>query len=248
MNDLTVPEIIESSLQASSVEDLHALCRDICESNGFDYFIYGARFPTSLVKPFVLIVSGYPDEWRERYVARHYIARDPTVTHCVNSVRPLLWDELQSGPRASEFSRQFMDEARAFGLSSGASMPVHGGRGEVAMLSVSCEQEMHSVRAHIGHALPDLYLLSAYVHEAASRLVSEGKLPFKREELTERERECLLWTAEGKTSWETAHILGIAERTVNFHLQNVANKLNVTSRQQAIARAVAQGLIVPQFN
>ncbi|MBA1147801.1 LuxR family transcriptional regulator [Ectothiorhodospiraceae bacterium WFHF3C12] len=248
MDDLTLPEIIESSLQASSVEDLHALCRDICESNGFDYFIYGARFPTSLVKPFVLIVSGYPDEWRERYVERHYIATDPTVTHCVNSVRPLVWDELENGERATDFSRRFMGEARTFGLRSGVSMPVHGGRGEVAMLSLSSEQSMPAVRGQIHHALPDLYLLSAYVHEAASRLVSAGKLPFKREELTERERECLLWAAEGKTSWETAHILGISERTVNFHLQNVANKLNVTSRQQAIARAVAQGLIVPQFN
>lgn len=248
MNDLTVSEIIESSLHVASVEDLHGLCRDICETHGFDYFIYGARFPSSLVKPFVLIVSGYPDEWRQRYVDQNYIAKDPTVRHCVNSVRPLIWDEVATGAGGSEGDRRFMEEARAFGLSGGASMPAHGGNGEVAMLSVCSELDMSRMRGQIVRALPELFLLTAYVHEAAGKLVNEGKLPFRREELTDRERECLLWAAEGKTSWETAHILGISERTVNFHLQNVAAKLNVTSRQQAIARAVAQGLIAPQFS
>jgi len=248
MNDLTASEIIDSSLRVTNVEDLHALCRDICETHGFDYFIYGARFPSSLVKPFVLIVSGYPDEWRQRYVEQNYIAQDPTVRHCVNSVRPLIWDEVATGIDVSEGDRRFMEEARAFGLSGGASMPAHGGNGEVAMLSVCSELDMGRIRGQIVRALPELFLLTAYVHEAAGKLVSEGKLPFRREELTDRERECLLWAAEGKTSWETAHILGISERTVNFHLQNVAAKLNVTSRQQAIARAVAQGLITPQFS
>jgi LuxR family transcriptional activator of bioluminescence operon len=77
--------------------------------------------------------------------------------------------------------------------------------------------------------------------------VDGGNLPFKPTELTPRERECLLWAAEGKTSWETAQILGISERTVIFHLRNVTEKLNVSSRQQAIARAISQGLIAPQL-
>ncbi|MBX2881042.1 MAG: LuxR C-terminal-related transcriptional regulator, partial [Granulosicoccus sp.] len=36
-------------------------------------------------------------------------------------------------------------------------------------------------------------------------------------ELSAREAECLTWTAKGKTSWEIAVILGIAESTVSFH-------------------------------
>lgn len=67
-------------------------------------------------------------------------------------------------------------------------------------------------------------------------------------ELTDREKECLYWAAEGKTSWETAKILQISKRTVVFHLQNASRKLNAANRQNAIARAVVLGLITPQVN
>lgn len=61
--------------------------------------------------------------------------------------------------------------------------------------------------------------------------------------LTARERECLLWAAQGKTSWEIGRILGIAERTVNFHISNTCTKLAVRTRQAAITTALQGGLI-----
>ena len=62
--------------------------------------------------------------------------------------------------------------------------------------------------------------------------------------LSPREVETLRWSAVGKTSWEISMILGISERTVNFHLQQAAAKLRVKGRRAACARAVALGLIV----
>lgn len=47
----------------------------------------------------------------------------------------------------------------------------------------------------------------------------------------------------GKTSWETARILGIAARTVDFHLANACAKLGVANRRAAVARAVQCGLL-----
>lgn len=38
--------------------------------------------------------------------------------------------------------------------------------------------------------------------------------------LSPRERECLLWVAEGKTAWETAVILGMLEHTVRCYLES----------------------------
>jgi len=61
--------------------------------------------------------------------------------------------------------------------------------------------------------------------------------------LSEREIICLRWAAEGKTSWETATILGLSERTINFHLQNACGKLHVHNRRAAVARALRQGLL-----
>ena len=61
--------------------------------------------------------------------------------------------------------------------------------------------------------------------------------------LSERELECLEWVSLGKTSWETALILGVSERTINFHLLNAAKKLNVYGRQAAVAFALRQNLL-----
>ncbi|NLC36233.1 MAG: helix-turn-helix domain-containing protein [Alcaligenaceae bacterium] len=61
--------------------------------------------------------------------------------------------------------------------------------------------------------------------------------------LTERELTCLQWVSIGKTSWETGRILGLAERTINFHIQNACRKLGVHSRQAAITTAMRTGLL-----
>ncbi|MCD8517803.1 MAG: helix-turn-helix transcriptional regulator [Burkholderiaceae bacterium] len=63
--------------------------------------------------------------------------------------------------------------------------------------------------------------------------------------LTGRELQCLAWVSRGKTSWETATILGLSERTVNFHLCNASRKLNVYGRQACVARAIHLGLLEP---
>jgi DNA-binding NarL/FixJ family response regulator len=64
-------------------------------------------------------------------------------------------------------------------------------------------------------------------------------------ELTDREIETLTWVARGKSSSEIAEMLGISERTVNFHVENVMRKLDVVSRVQAAVVAVQSGWIRP---
>lgn len=61
--------------------------------------------------------------------------------------------------------------------------------------------------------------------------------------LSPRELTVLLWMKEGKTNWEIARILGLSERTVRFHVGSIFEKLDVTSRTQAVARALGAGLI-----
>ncbi len=61
--------------------------------------------------------------------------------------------------------------------------------------------------------------------------------------LTERELDVLKWIAEGKTTWEIAIILGVSQSTINFHILNTKEKLNVTNRVQAIVKAIYLGLL-----
>ena len=73
--------------------------------------------------------------------------------------------------------------------------------------------------------------------EKRTRARSEGP------RLTARELECLRWCATGKTYWETAIILGVAERTVDFHMRSARRKLGATSNANCVARAILLGLL-----
>ena len=55
--------------------------------------------------------------------------------------------------------------------------------------------------------------------------------------LTTREQEILGWIARGKTSREIAAILVVSPHTVRKHTEHILEKLNVSTRSAAVARA-----------
>lgn len=240
MTDL---DLFESLLNCATVEDLHATTGVITKKMGFEHFLYAVRVNTSLTQPYQFIFSGYPREWRNHYDESGYANIDPSVHHCAKRVIPVIWDrQVFIGQPA----RKMLAEAEDHGLASGASFAVHGGRGEVAMLSLASSRKSPQAKQDIVASLGTAQLLTCYLHEAIQRIVlSKDPLPTTAISLTEREKECILWAAEGKTGGEIADILNISERTVTFHLQNAGQKMGVTSRQHAVSRAISMGLIAP---
>lgn len=63
------------------------------------------------------------------------------------------------------------------------------------------------------------------------------------EELTARERDVLALVADGRPNREIAMRLGISVHTVKFHLASIFGKLGVSTRTQAVRRALDWGLI-----
>lgn len=61
--------------------------------------------------------------------------------------------------------------------------------------------------------------------------------------LSAREREVLLWAAEGKTAWETGSILGLSAKTVEFHLASCARKLGTSGKAATVLAAARLGLL-----
>jgi DNA-binding CsgD family transcriptional regulator len=61
--------------------------------------------------------------------------------------------------------------------------------------------------------------------------------------LSDRERECLYWVSEGKTTDEVAVILGVSSNTVNSYVAHAIQKLSANNRAEAIATAIRNGII-----
>ncbi|MBV8107823.1 MAG: helix-turn-helix transcriptional regulator [Hyphomicrobiales bacterium] len=91
--------------------------------------------------------------------------------------------------------------------------------------------------------LPLVLLIGQRNGECAGDRIGSGDSSGGRAPLTVRERDVLTWVARGKTSAEIAIILGLSERTINFHCDSAMKRLDVINRTQAVATAIVEGLI-----
>jgi len=107
--------------------------------------------------------------------------------------------------------------------------------------------------AQLPHLLKALYDVSvghkafdeAVLAKASQQIDDEQKLV---EGLTDREIEVLKQAARGLTNKEIGSVLFISDRTVQGHLQNIYQKLGVTSRTEAVTHAMTHGLITLDEN
>lgn len=247
MDSRTLFELIEEIRGLSSIEEIHGFCSRLSVDIGFANFLFAARIPTSFIEPQSVIISGFPTEWWEHYKEHGFIPQDPVVSYTIGHNLPKDWHTigLECGDHRGII---VMNQAREFGLRSGLVCPIHGAGGSLALLSLSSPQEHSQTYPQARHYMAYAHLLASHLQEALLRTVEIREITEQTRKLTNREAECLLWCAEGKTAWEIAQILNISERTAIYHLQNACQKLDVTSRQQAVARAISLGLISPQFS
>lgn len=104
---------------------------------------------------------------------------------------------------------------------------------------------------HIGidHKDPDAdtaFAIQTAALIVAERMISQApdvlpEVPLGPTEpaLSARERDALMFVAEGKTEWEISKILGVAESTARFHVDNARRKLGAVNRAHAVARLLA---------
>jgi len=82
-----------------------------------------------------------------------------------------------------------------------------------------------------------------FLGELLARRGAKGSGPATSSALSAREAEILGQVALGRSNKEAARALSISENTVRFHLKNVYLKLRVNRRAEAVAQALAQGLL-----
>ena len=106
--------------------------------------------------------------------------------------------------------------------------------------NIAPDELAHAVRAV---ARGEVLVQPQLAGRLLSRFGKQGRGNTPYETLTAREQEVLHLLARGMRNKEIATRLFVSERTVNFHLANIYQKLNVSGRTEALSKALEQGLI-----
>jgi LuxR family transcriptional regulator, quorum-sensing system regulator LasR len=242
--DAIIRSLLDAAANGARIEEpLVELIRGF----GFDSFVYGmttATRPNRDSRSYVW--TTLPKEWVAAYDQNSYIEIDPRVTLTWGRASPLLWDSATLSKTAAV--RRFLEHAARYDIRSGVTITFNDSRhARIGVGFNSCLSPVSPKReAEIGRQLGALMLIATRFHDLfMANVVCRGVPPAQQgAPLSPRERQCLRFAAYGMTSPDIGIKLGITERTANFHFSNVISKLGVLNRQEAVAKAVASGLIV----
>jgi len=253
----SVETYVEWLPAAASTAEIAKRLQGLLKQLGFDRFSYvHARPPLGKkIRSFVPVASPsgmqvheflatLPDNWIDHYLAHDYGDLDPTFQAAMTRLRPFRWREIDRRNDLTGGQRKVLNEARDHGVIYGATIPLHGPDSGLSALNVVCDENERQFDEAFDQAYRDLVWVAIHTHEAFLGLAEDAGEE-GRVRLTDRERDCLLWTARGKTAWEVGQILTISEETVLFHLKNVTRKLGVFSKHHAVVKAIVQGYILP---
>lgn len=87
-----------------------------------------------------------------------------------------------------------------------------------------------------------LRLIVPHLHQALI-LMADDSRPNDQTNLSPREFEVLDLVCRGKTNYEMSRILDISPWTIKIHVKNLMTKLDVSTRGQAVAKAMHLGII-----
>lgn len=236
----TFQEFVDAIHTAGDANAFERVAARLAQGLGFQRFAY-----LRLTGDTPLLISSYPKSWTSRYFHLGYQQLDPVILRARVERDLFNWGEATRAPAGTRSQRQFFDEATTFGIRSGVTVPIRGGFGRVAAFTLATGDREIDLDRRIGEWKDLVQQVGLYfhVHVAARLDVSLGPQQNTEGELTQRERQCLAWTAQGKTVADIAVLVAISPRTVVFHLENARRKLGAASIAQCVAVALRRGLL-----
>lgn len=184
--------------------------------------------------PPVFSMNNWPECWNQHFHRHYGYQKNPVVDHCHRSLLPVLWTRM-----LFDSIPGLWEDLCHFGLQYGFSQSVHDHRGLTSIFCFAQDEQAITPNELYERMGVMLWLITRTHMRLIDQLLTTVR-PFR---MSERELQVLKWTAEGKTSHEVAIILSISERTVNFHVHSIIQKLDVKNKIEAVVAAIRRKLI-----
>lgn len=183
------------------------------------------------------------EEWTSRIVARKDDDRAPNQIG--KQARPLwLYPGSEDWERFYPEYRDTFDAMIDHGFKAAVFVfKLHPKSGNVDIAGISAaEDPLDFAQVEKTHS-PRLLLAFSCFSEALE--VKRLNKEIKKQALTDREVECLQFSANGLRTSDISEQLELSDATINEHISSAQNKLGASNRNQACARAIMAGLIDP---
>ncbi|WP_374429840.1 LuxR C-terminal-related transcriptional regulator [Rhizobium sp. AB2/73] len=182
------------------------------------------------------VINNWPAELLSIYDQENLLSTSPPLQRLRGSTLPFLYEVTTSPNREESKSQLVVALFERFRMTRFVYFPTHDASGLRSAVCLAGDREVFSVEE-----VKDLFYIAVHVYD---RLAEIRNLDVRVvDALTDREIDCLNWTAAGKTSAEIAEILSLSEHTVNHYLNRATKKLDTVNRTQAVAKALRVGLI-----
>lgn len=249
----SVPSSANSKCQASereerdlvpspwdSVESAQLQLQTFSESFGLCYFrlCIQARRPSN---DYVRVeFSNLSRMWVDRYRRCNYAKIDPVLALLDDANEPFAWDAID---RQNIEVRRYLEDAAFHGLVDGFTVPLHCSNGESAHLTLAGAALTTDIEERWAmYAATYRFQWTAFSSLRPLLLRLPGP---PSTTLTDKQRQILVLLMQGMGVKSIARTLGLHARTVDDGLRRACLRLGVTSREQAIVRALATRQIDP---
>jgi DNA-binding CsgD family transcriptional regulator len=232
-------EFVLAVAAAATPAELHDALAMMTAAMGFGCFALTHHVDIARAGPRAIRLHNYPEQWAEYYDRNALGVSDPVhrVSHlCCRSFR---WSEMSKLIPLTPRDREMLLQASEQGIGDGFTVPTNV-PGEA---SGSCSFANPVGREIDARVLRLAHYIGVVAFDGARQLWGVRSRDLKPVELTDRQRQVLLWTSRGKTDSEAGQILGISKQTVGRHVIDLNERYGVTKRTSAMVRALIDGTL-----
>ncbi|MDI3275032.1 LuxR family transcriptional regulator [Pseudomonas sp. AL03] len=221
---------------ATEIDTAYRISLGFAKNIGFKFFAFSTTYQIKTDEFKTVQLNYYPTDWNIEYEQKNFGAIDPVLAHCNHSRLPVLWSE-------ELFSKTpwIWDALEQRGLQHGWSQSFHDEEnGHCSILSLArshCPITAFELYENLGFSM----FIGHHLHTLIAQTLPKKAVKPSAPHLTPREIDVLKLAAVGKTAYESARILNLSARTVNFHVQSAILKLGVNNKISAVLAATKCG-------
>jgi LuxR family transcriptional activator of bioluminescence operon len=237
-----VYEINDNLRLSENDNDLNSCLTKLALLLDCEYYLFAILNPVSIFKSDLYILDNYPSCWKKYYNDEKLIDYDPIIDYSASNYAPIIWSMLEQS-KWDKNKTNVIEEAKNSNLKSGFSFPVHTKNNSFGVISFANSNNEKTLISLHSNSYSYVLLVLPELLDSHQRI--NKNIGNTCTHLTPREKECLAWISEGKTTWEISKILGCSERTVSFHITNLQTKLGTNNRSQSISKSILTGVMNP---